>query len=114
VPLKNNYNPQRRLVRSKKDYFGPLERSLQIRTQLRPFQLELQWPSCNRPRWRCRMWTRLEIRLEVCLDRCYHCERSRNYSTTVEELVVIKVGCEISLNKMRPSKNIYVAKGCLS
>ena len=53
--LKNNYDPQRRLVRSEKNYFRPLgvpclERRLQIRVQLRPFQSELQWPNYNRPR----------------------------------------------------------------
>ena len=43
VPLKNNYDPQRRLVWSAKNYFGPLgapclERRLQIGAQLAPFQ----------------------------------------------------------------------------
>ena len=43
APLKNNYNPQRRLVWSAKNYFGPLgapclERRLSIRAQLAPFQ----------------------------------------------------------------------------
>ena len=55
APLKNNYNPQRRLVQSEKNYFGPLgvpclDRCLQIRVQLRPFQSELQWPSYSRLR----------------------------------------------------------------
>ena len=39
-------------------------------------------------------------RLEVCLVYCYHCEWSRNHSTTVEELVVLKVawvGWKISI-----------------
>ena len=41
--VKNNYDPQRRLVQSEKNYFGPLgapclERRLRIRVQLRPFQ----------------------------------------------------------------------------
>ena len=58
------------------------------------------------------MWTRLEVRLAI--DCCCHCEQSINYSTTVEELVVLKVaqvGCEISLNRKRPSKIIYAANG---
>ena len=43
APLKNNYDPQRRLVWSAKKYFGPLgapclERRLWIRAQLAPFQ----------------------------------------------------------------------------
>ena len=43
APLKNNYDLQRRLVWSKKNYFGPLgvpclERHLRFRVQLRPFQ----------------------------------------------------------------------------
>ena len=43
VPLKNNYDPQRRLVWSAKNYFGPLgapclERCLWIRVQLAPSQ----------------------------------------------------------------------------
>jgi len=71
----------------RKNYFEPLgapcsERRLRIRVQLRPFQSDLQWPSYNRPRWRCRM----RIRLEVPLDCCCRCERIRNYSTTVDEL----------------------------
>ena len=42
-PLKNNYNPQRRLVLSEKNYFGTmgvpyLGRRLQIRAQLTPFR----------------------------------------------------------------------------
>ena len=58
------------------------------------------------------MWTRLEVRLAI--DCCCGCERSRNYLTTVKELVVLKVaqvGCEISLNRKCPSNNIYAAKG---
>ena len=51
----NNYDPQRRLVRSEKNYFGPLwapclERRLRIRAQLRPLQSDLQQSSYNRPR----------------------------------------------------------------
>ena len=46
----------------KTNYFGLLG-CLRFRVQLRPFQLELQQPSYNRPRWRCRMQTRLEVRL---------------------------------------------------
>ena len=43
APLKNNYDPQRRLVWSEKNYFGPLgapylERRLRIRAQLTPFR----------------------------------------------------------------------------
>jgi len=92
APLKNNYNPQRRLVRSEKNYFGPLgvpwlERRLRIRAQLRPLQSDLQQPSYNSPKWRCRMRTRLEVRLDC---RC-RCERNRNYSTTVHELGVLEV-----------------------
>jgi len=64
-------------------YGGPcLERRLRIRAQLRCFQSDLQRPSYNRPRWRCRMRTRLEVRR----DCCCRCERSRNYSTTIDEL----------------------------
>ena len=42
APLKNNYDPQRRLVWSEKNYFGPmgapyLGRRLRIRAQLTPF-----------------------------------------------------------------------------
>ena len=88
-----------------------LERRLRIRAQLRPFQSDLQWPSYNRPRWRCRM----QIRLEVPLDCCRRCEQSRNFSTTVDELVVLKVarvGCQyLYKNRKCPSKNSYVAEG---
>jgi len=38
-----------------------LVRRLRIRAQLRPFQLELQRPSCNRPGWRYRIWNMLEV-----------------------------------------------------
>ena len=43
APLKNNYDPQRRLVWREKNYFGPLgapylERRLRIRAQLTPFR----------------------------------------------------------------------------
>ena len=58
VPLKNNYDPQRRLVRSAKNYrysrpLGApcLERRLRIRAQLRPFLSDLQRPSYNRSTW---------------------------------------------------------------
>ena len=51
----------------------------------------------------------MRTKCEVRLDCFWHCEQSRNYSTVVEELVVVTwVGCEISLNRKRPSK-IYVA-----
>ena len=52
-------------------------------------------------------------RLEVRLDCCCHCYQSRNYPTTVEELVVLKVtvGCEISIQKA-PFQKYYAAKGC--
>ena len=112
VPLNNNYDLQRCLVQSKKNYFGPLgvpclERRLRVRVQLRPFPSDLQRPSYNRPKWRCRMRTRLEVHL----DCCCCCEQRRNSTTTtVEELVVLKVIREVSLNRKHPSKNIYVAK----
>ena len=58
------------------------------------------------------MWAKLEVRLAI--DCWCRCEQSTNYSTTVEELVILKVtqvGCEISLNRKRPSKIVYAANG---
>ena len=59
------------------------------------------------------MWTRLEVRLAI--DCCCGCEQSRNYLTTVKELHVVvlkvaQVGSKISLNRKRPSNDIYAAK----
>ena len=105
VPLKIVMIHKGALVGAKK-YFWPIGAP--------PLKSELQWPSYNWLRWRYRMWARLEVRLAI--DCCCHCERSTNYSTTVE-LVILKVtwvGCEISLNRKRPSNIIYAANGICS
>ena len=90
APLKNNYDPQRRLVWS----------NLLLTLGGAMFR-------------RYRIWTRLEVHLAI--DCCCGCERSRNYSTTVKELHVVvlkvaQVGSKISLNRKHPSNDIYVAK----
>ena len=57
------------------------------------------------------MWTRHKVRF----DCCCRCEQSRNYSTIVKGLVVLKVtrvACEVSLNRRHLSKNIYVTNRC--
>ena len=111
VLSKNNSDWQRCLVWRKKKFRtlrGALFREVPSNlSATETFQSELQRMSYNRPRWRCRMWTGHEVGL----DCCFHCERSRNYSTVLK---VARVGCEISLNKKCPSKNIYAAKRCLS
>ena len=117
VPLKNSFDPQRRLGWSEKillTYRGAMFRDAPLNQSatVRPLKSELQRPSYNCLRWRFRMWAKLEVRLAI--DCCCSCERSRNYLTTVEELVILKVaqvGCEISLNRKHPSKIIYAANG---
>ena len=91
--LKNNYDPQRRLVWSEKLILtlrGAMFREAPLNqgATVKPLKSELQRPSYNWLRWRYRKWTRLEVRLVI--DCCCCCEQSRNYSTTAKELVVLK------------------------
>ena len=83
-----------------------LERRLQIRAQLRPFQSELQRTSYNRPRWRCRMHTKLEVRLTAILSEV---EILQQQSKNSLESRSSRVG-NLSKYKKRPSKMIYAAK----
>ena len=55
--------------------------------------------------WRCRM------RNGALIVAAVVSEVENNYSTTVEELVVLKVIRNVSLNKKKAFKNIYAAKG---
>ena len=107
--LKNNYNSQRRLVWRAKNYFGPLgapclERHLRIRAQLAPFQWTRQ--TSQRTHWS--MLYQAVVNTSVF--------EVQVKGSIVEELVVSKVArvrCKISLNRKRPSKNIYDTKGRL-
>ena len=112
--LKNNYDLQRRLVWSAKNYFRPLgapclERRLWIRVQLAPFSMN-SWSlyGYTDNGWTGVRYTRLS-QIQACLE-----SREQWKAQQVEKLVVSKVAWvrrKISLNRKRPSKNIYDAKG---